>query len=99
MANQQKLGKTLEELQTLIARLKAGDLQLNELESLVLNALLDLIVLLPMQLELRAQLGRLAWPDQCRVRLAQSVIHALLLPLCLNYAVLDIILLEDPLLV
>lgn len=38
MANQQKLGKTLEELQTLIARLKAGDLQLNELESLVLNA-------------------------------------------------------------
>ncbi len=38
MANQQKLGKTLEELQTLIARLKAGDLPLNELESLVLNA-------------------------------------------------------------
>jgi hypothetical protein len=38
MANQQKLGKTLEELHTLVARLKAGDLQLNELESLVLNA-------------------------------------------------------------
>jgi len=38
MANQQKLTTTLEELQTLIARLKAGDLELNELESLVLNA-------------------------------------------------------------
>lgn len=38
MANQQKFTETLEELQTLIARLKAGDLQLSELESLVLNA-------------------------------------------------------------
>jgi hypothetical protein len=38
MANQQKLAKTLEELQTLITRLKSGDLQLNELESLVLGA-------------------------------------------------------------
>jgi hypothetical protein len=38
MANQQKFTEILEELQTLIARLKAGDLQLSELESLVLNA-------------------------------------------------------------
>lgn len=38
MANAQKLGKTFDELKSLIARLQSGDLELAELESLVTHA-------------------------------------------------------------